>query len=65
MSNLDVILEDNETINKFNELKFGLIERNRFRVVEFNYSEYITINGINNIMIIKLYEEEPCFLGCA
>ena len=65
MSNLDVILEDNETINKFNELKFGLIERNRFREFAFNYSEYITINGINNIMIIKLYEEEPCFLGCA
>ena len=60
----EIIFIDAETLDSYNSFEENFLRLNKNRDALYNFSEYIEIEGIKDINIIKLSEKEPCSIGC-
>ena len=60
----EVIFGDDLLFNDYNIIKNEIIDKNKNRDKYFTYHDNIELKGINNLMMIKLGEKEPWFVGC-
>jgi len=60
----EVIFDDDLLFNDYNIIKNEIIDKNKNRDKYFEYIDNIELKGINNLMMVKLDDKEPWFVGC-
>ena len=60
----EIIFDDDLLFNEYNTIKKEIIDRNKNRDKYFEYIDNIELKGINNLMMVKLDDKEPWFVGC-
>ena len=60
----EVLFIDNETLDYFNSYKDGFLLLNKNKDVNYFFSNFIKIEGINDINLIKLDKNGLPFIGC-
>ena len=59
----ELILEDEKTFSEYTKLKEDFIKENKRLDPDFQFEEEIKINGLKDYYMIKLKEEDNCFIN--